>query len=163
MRADDAIEWRDDIGIAVVDRRDLGVDLSLLQVCLGVVARRGGGVEGRLRDGLPLHQIRLPFEVGFGLFHRRLCAGLGSLGLLKFQLVGIGLDCEQRRALLHEVAVLVVDRLQEPLHPRDEIDVLDGGGVAGSLEKARDRLLHRHADIDLRRWRRHKTILFACA
>ncbi len=38
MRTDDAVERRHHIGIAVIDRRDLGVDLGLLQICLGVVA-----------------------------------------------------------------------------------------------------------------------------
>ena len=32
MGTDDAVEWRDDIGIAVIDGRDLGVDLGLLQI-----------------------------------------------------------------------------------------------------------------------------------
>ena len=45
MRADDAVEWRGDMGIAVIDRRDLGVDLGLQQVRLRVVARRGGSIQ----------------------------------------------------------------------------------------------------------------------
>src|SRR6266704_2983902 len=101
MRADDAVERRDDVGIAVIDRRDLGVDLGLLQVGLGVVARRRGLIQRRLRDGLPRDQIRLALEVGFGLLQRGLCAGLGRLRLFKLQLVGLGLDREQRRAFLY--------------------------------------------------------------
>jgi len=83
------------------------------------------------------------------------------LRLLEFQLVGFRLDREQRRALLDQGAVLVVDRLQHALHPRDEIDVLDRRGIAGGLEKTRDGPLHRQGDINLRRRRRNKTILFA--
>ena len=39
MRADDTVEGCYDIGIAVIDRRNLGVDLGLLQVGLGIIAR----------------------------------------------------------------------------------------------------------------------------
>ena len=163
MRADDAVERRDDVGIAVIDRRDLGVDLGLLQVGLGVVARRRGLVQRRLRDGLPRDQIRLALEIGFGLLQRGLHAGLGRLRLLKLQLVGLGLDREQRRAFLDQCAVLIVDRLQHPLRPRDQIDRLDRSGVAGGLEIARDVPLHGQSDLHLRRRRRHKTILFAGA
>ena len=131
MRADDAVERRDDVGIAVIDRCDLGVDLGLLQVGLGVVARGCRGIQRRLRDGLPLHQIRLALEVSFRLLQRRLRAGLGRLRLLQLQLVGFGLDREQCRAFLYEGPVLIIDRLQKALHARDEIDRLDRSGVAG--------------------------------
>ena len=102
MRADDAVERRDDIGIAVIDRRDLGVGLRLLQVGLGVVARGGRGIERRLRNRLPRHQVRLALVVGFGLLQRRLGAGLGRLRLIELELVGFGLDREQRGALLDQ-------------------------------------------------------------
>jgi hypothetical protein len=125
MRADEAVERRDDIGIAVIDRRNLGIDLGLLQTGLRIVAGGGRRLEGGLRDGLLGHQFRLPLEVGFGLFHRRLRADLGGLRLLQFQLVGLGLDREQRRAFLDEAAVLVVDRLQKTLHACHEINALD--------------------------------------
>ena len=161
MRADDAVERRRDIGIAVIDRRDLGVDLGLLQVGLGVLARRRRSIERCLRDRLSLHQIRLPLEIGFGLLHRSLHAGFGGLRLIELQLVGFGLDREQRGAFLHEGAVLVVDRLQEALHARDQIDILDRRGIAGRLQIARDAALHRHGDLNFRRRRRHKSILFA--
>ena len=67
MRADDAVERRDNIGIAVINRRDLGVGLGLLQIGLGVVARRRRRIEGRLRDGLPGDQFGLTLVIGFGL------------------------------------------------------------------------------------------------
>ncbi len=139
---------------------DLGVRLGLQQIGLGVVARRRGGVERRLRDGLPLDQIRLPFEVSLGLLHRCLRAGFGCLGLFELQLVGIGLDREQRGAFFHQGAVLIVDRLQDPLHARDQIDILDRRGVAGRLEIARDGPLNRQSNFNLGWRRRHKTILF---
>ena len=153
----------DDIGIAVIDRRDLGVGLGLLQVGLGVVAGRSGGIERRLRDRLPRDQIDLALVVGFGLLQRRLRAGFRRLGLLEFQLVGSGSIVNSVVPCFHEAAVLVVDRLQHALHPRHEIDALDRRGVAGGFEITRDGPLHRHADIDLRRRRRHKAILFAAA
>ena len=147
MRADDAVERRDHIGIAVVDRRDLGVDLGLLQIGLRVVAVGRGGIERRLRDRLPLHQIRLALEIGFGLLQRCLRTGLGRLRLFELELVGVGLDREQRGAFLDESAVLVIDRLQKALHARDQIDGLDRRGVAGGIEKTRDGALHRQARL----------------
>ena len=163
MRADDAVEWRDNIGIAVIDRRDLGVGLGLLQIGLGVIAVGSGRIEGRLRDRLPGDQLGLTLVVGFGLLQGCLRTCLRRLGLLQFQLVGFGLDREQRRALFHKAAILVIDRLQYALHPRHKIDALDRRRVAGGFEITRDVLLHRQADIYLRRRRRHKTILFAAA
>jgi hypothetical protein len=161
VRSDDAVEGCCDIGVAVVDRRDLGVDLGLLQNGLRVVAGRGRGLERRLRDGLLLHQIGLALEIGFGLLHRGLRTGLRRLRLLQLQLVGVGLDREQGGSFLYEGTVLVIDRLQKTLHAGDEIDVLDRRGIAGRLQVTRDGSLRRLRDFDLWWWRRHKTILFA--
>jgi hypothetical protein len=107
---------------------------------------------------------RLEVDVSsVGLLQRRLRAGLRGLRLLELELVGVGLDGEQRRASLHELPVLVVDRLQHALYPRDEIDGVDGRGIAGGLEIARHRTLHRNGNVDLRRRRRYKAVLFAAA
>jgi hypothetical protein len=67
MCADDAVERRDNIGIAVIDRRDPGVGLGLLQIGLGVVACRRRRIEGCLRGGLLGNQAGLTLEVNFGL------------------------------------------------------------------------------------------------
>jgi hypothetical protein len=163
MRGDDAVERRSHLGIAVIDRGEPGVDLGLLQIGLGVVARRGRLIQRRLRDGLPLHQFGLTLEIEFGLSQGCLRAGFGGLRLFEPQFVGLGLDREQRGAFLHEGAVLVIDRLQEALHARDQIDALDRGSVAGRIEKARDRALHRQRDVHLRQRRRDKGVLFAAA
>ncbi len=133
MRGDEAVEGCGDLGVAVIDLGDLGVDLRLLQIGLGIVARGGGGIERRLRDRLAGDQIRLPLEIGFRLLDRGLRARLGGLRLFELELVGLGLDREQGRALLHEAAVLVVDRFQKTLHPRNQIDGFDRGGVAGGV------------------------------
>ena len=161
MRADDAVERRGHIGITVIDRRDLGIDLGLQQVRLRVVARRGGSIERGLGNGLPLDQFLLALVVRLGLPQRCLRAGFRGLRLFELQLVGVRLDREQGRAFLHEGAVLVVDRLQKALHARDQIDILDRRGVAGRFQIAREGPLHRHRDVDFRRRRRNKSILFA--
>ena len=161
MGADDAVERRGDIGIAEIDGGDLGVDLGLLQVGLGVVARRGGLIESGLRDRLPRDQIRLALVVGLGLFQRRLGAGFRRLRLLELEPVGLGLDREQRGAFLHEGTVLIVDRLQHPLHPCHQIDRLDRRGIAGRLQIAGNGALLGECDIDRRRWRRHERVLLA--
>jgi hypothetical protein len=161
MRADDAVERRGHMGIPVIDRRDLGVDLRLQQVRLRVVARRGGRIQRGLGNSLPLHQFLLSLEIRLGLSQRCLRAGLRRLRLLELQLVGFGLDREQGRAFLHKGAVLVFDRLQKTLNACNQIDILDRRGVTGRFQIARERPLRRHRDIDFRRRRRNKTILFA--
>jgi hypothetical protein len=88
-------------------------------------------------------------------------ACLGGLCLLEFQFVGFGFDREQRGACFHHGAVFIVDRLQDALHPGDEIDRLHRSGIAGGFEIARDVALHRQRNVHLRRRWRHKTILFA--
>ena len=163
MPGDGAVERCSHGGIAVIDRSEPGVGLGLLQIGPGVVVRRGRLIQRRLRDGLPLHQFGLALEIEFGLSQGCLCAGFGGLRLLELQFVGLGLDREQRGAFLHEGAVLVIDRLQEALHARDQIDALDRGSVAGRIEKARDRALHRQRDVHLRQRRRDKGVLFAAA
>jgi hypothetical protein len=81
--------------------------------------------------------------------------------LFELELVGLGLDREQRGALLYEVTVLVVDRLQKALNTRDKIDRLDRRGIAGGVEIARDLFLRGGGDVNLWRRRRHKSILLA--
>ncbi len=66
---------------------------------------------------------------------------------LELELIGLRLDREQLGALLDEGAVLIVDRLQEALHPRDEVDALDRRGVAGGLDVARHGALQLGAAI----------------
>jgi len=161
MGADNAVERRGDVGIAEIDGGDLGVDLGLQQVGLGVVARRGGLIEGGLRDRLARDQIRLAPVVGLGLFQRRLGARFGRLRLFELEPVGLGLDREQRGAILHEGSVLVADRLQHALHPRHHVDRLDRRGVAGRLQIAGNAALYGERDIDRRRRRRHERILLA--
>jgi hypothetical protein len=90
-------------------------------------------------------------------------AGLGGARLLELELVRLGLDDEQRRPLLHLVAVFVIDLLQKALHPRDQIGGVYGRGITGGLEVAGDFLLHRNGDGDLRRRRRHIPVLLSTA
>ena len=77
-------------------------------------------------------------------------ASLGSPRLLELEPVRLGLDDEKRCPLLHLLAVLVVDLLQKALHSRHQIGGANGGCVAGGLKVARDLLLHRTSDGDLR-------------
>src|SRR5262249_23348702 len=88
----------------------------------------------------------------FSLLQRGLGAGLGSSCLLELESVWLGLDDEERRPLLHLLAILVVDLLQEALHSRDQVGSADCGSVADGLEVACDLLLHRnrHADAPSR-------------
>jgi len=101
----------------------------------------------------------LPFVFRFRLLQCRLCGGLGGLRLLEPELVRLGLDDEEDRPLLHLVAVLIIDFLQESLYPRDQIGGVYRRGIAGGLEIAGDFLLYRHCDSNLRWWRRHIAVL----
>lgn len=62
MRTDNSVKWRNHVGIAIVHRGDFRVDLSLLQIGLGVIPRRRGLIERRLRHDLPRDEIRLTLE-----------------------------------------------------------------------------------------------------
>src|SRR5712692_9050893 len=123
----------------------------------------GGIVERRFGGDLPARELDLPLVLRFRLLQGCLGAGLGGLRLLELQFVGFRLDGEERRTLLHLVAVFVVDLLQEPLHPRDQIGGIDRGGIAGRFQITRDRLPHRNRDGDLRRRRRHIAIVLPAA
>jgi hypothetical protein len=101
----------------------------------------------------------LPFVFRFRLLQCRLCGGLGGLRLLEPELVRLGLDDEEDRPLLHLVAVLIIDFLQESLYPRDQIGGVYRRGIAGGLEIAGDLLLYRHRDSNLRWRRRHIAVL----
>ena len=108
-------------------------------------------------------QVSLALEFRLRLRQGRLRADDGRLRRVDLELVGLRLDREQRRALLDEVAVLVADRLHEALHARDEIDRVDRRGVAGRFEIARDLLLDRRGDRDLRRRRRGVLVVLAAS
>ncbi len=161
MRADDAVERRGHFRIAVIDLGDPGIRLRLLQIGAGIVAIRGGRIEGRLRHRLARHEVALALEVELGLLQRGLGAGFRGLGLVQLQFVGLGLDGEQGGAFLDEGAVGIIDRLQKARDARDQVDLLDGCGVAGRLEIARDRTLHGKRDVDLGRRRRRVGVLLA--
>jgi hypothetical protein len=101
MRTDDAIERCDDIGVTVIDRGDLGVDLGLLQIRLRIVTYGYGLIEIGLRRKLLGDQIGLTLVFRFSLFQGCLGACFGGLCLLQLQLVGFGFDGEERGALFH--------------------------------------------------------------
>src|SRR5262249_42528819 len=79
------------------------------------------------------------------------------------KLVRLRLDDEEGCSLLRLVAVLVIDLLQEALHPRDQIGGVYRRGIAGGLEIARDLLLHWNRNGDLGRGRRHIAVLLPAA
>jgi hypothetical protein len=162
-RRDDAVERRLHLRVAEVDRGLLGVDLRLPELGLRGIAVGERVVERLLRRDLAAGEIGLPLVFRFGLLQRGLGRGFGRLRLLELELVGLGLDHEQRSALLHLIAVLVVDLLQETRNPRDQVGGVDRRGIAGRLEIARDRLLQRDHDGDLRRRRRHVAVILPAA
>jgi hypothetical protein len=104
-------------------------------------------------------EFLLTGEFGFGVDQRRLGAILRCLCLLELDLVGLRLDHEQGRALLHRGAVLILDLLDVALHTRQELDGIHRRGVAGRLQIGRERLLQGKLDRHLRRRRRDEAVL----
>src|SRR5207247_9978920 len=67
---------------------------------------------------------------------------------------GGGVDQEWEIALVDDRAVLEVDRLQVPAHPRAHLDRIDGIETRRVLVPLGDLPRDRLDDLDLRRWRR---------
>src|SRR5262245_27523012 len=111
-RRDDAVEGSLHLRVAKVERGLRGIDLRLLEPGPRRVAIGGCIVERLLRRNLAAREVGLPFVFGLRLLQCRLRAGLSSARLLELELVRLGLDDEEDRALLHLVAVLVIDFLQ---------------------------------------------------
>jgi hypothetical protein len=153
-RRHDSVEGRLHLGVAEVERRLLGLDLGLLQLRRRRILVGGGIVERDLGRDLAARQLGLALVVGLRLFHRGLRAGLGGLRLLELELVRCRFDGEEGLAFLHLFPVLVIDRLQEALHARDQIGGVDRGDVTRGLKIAGNLLLHRQRHGHLRGRRR---------
>ena len=158
-RRDDAVEGRLDLRVAEVERGLRGIDLRLFEPGASRIAIGRCIVECLLRGDLAAREVGLAFIFRFRLLQCRLSGGLGGPRPLELEPVRLGLDDEKRCPLLHLVAVLVIDLLQEALHPRDQIGSIYRRGIAGGLEVAGDLLLHRNGDGDLRRRRRYVVVL----
>jgi hypothetical protein len=98
-------------------------------------------------------QIGLPLVFLLVLHQARLRADDGRFRGDHFELVRLGLDGEQRRALFDEIAIGIADRLHETLHARDQINRVDGRRIAGRLVIARDVLRDGRGNGDLGRRR----------
>src|SRR5690606_32292144 len=106
-------------------------------------------------------KIDLPLVVRLGLLRRSRSARLPRFGLLKCELIGLGLNDKQHLARLHGVAVLVFDLLQEALHARDQRCAVYGRSTSRGIEIARDRLLYRERQLYFRGRGRNERIFLA--
>ncbi len=159
MMGDDPVEGRRHVRVAEIDVGELdgglgAEDRGVRLVDVGLPLLNGG----LGREVLPAER-RLP--VVFGLVVGLLGFGVGErrLRLVELRLVLVALDAEELRSLGDDRPVLVVDRVQIALHARDEIDRIEGGGVAGELKVERGRLLDRLRHDDFRRRRRNVGVL----
>jgi len=109
------------MGIIIVERGKLGVDLRLDQIGLRRVARGERLIILLTAGGLGMHQGSLPVVVGLSLFEACLSASFRRLRLLELYVIGLRLDREEQCPLLHGCAVLVVHLLDEAGHARHEI------------------------------------------
>src|SRR5579885_1848155 len=151
---DYAVERRLHVGVTEIDLGLLFIGLGRLQVGLRRIARRQGLIIGHLGRNLSLKKISLPIEVLLLLQQSSLSARDGRFRGIDFQLVRLGLDREQRGALLDELAVGIADGLNKPLHARDQSNGIDRRRIAGRLEIARYVLLDRRGDDNFGRRRR---------
>ena len=85
--------------------------------------------------GRPAQRV-LPLKLRLGKADGRLRSRDLGFRLLDLCLVGRGLDDEEDVALLHHRAIFVVDFAQETYRPRDELDLIEGDGVAAQFEIA---------------------------
>jgi hypothetical protein len=154
-----AVEGSLHLGVTEVERGLRGIDLHLLEPGPRRVAIGRCIVERLLRRDLAARELGLPFVFRLRLLQRRLGADLGGARLLELELVRLRLDDEEGCTLLHRVAVLVIDLLQEALHPRDQVGCVYRRGITGGFEIAGDLLLHRHRHRDLGRRRRHIAVI----
>src|SRR5215831_592150 len=158
-RSDDAVEGSLYLGVTEVELGLRGIDLRLLEPGARRIAISRCVVERLLRCDLAARELGLPLVFRLRLLQRRLGAGLGGARLLELELVRLGLDDEEGCSFLDLVAVLVIDFLQEALHPRDQVGGVYRRGITGGFEIAGDLLLHRHRHRDLGRRRRHIAVL----
>ena len=158
MGGDHAIERRVHPRVGVFDRRLLRRRFGLLHVSPGRVPLRQSLVDRGLGREVLLPQLRLTDVFRLGLFDLRIRGGLRRLCLLQLAQIGKRLDGEQHIALLDHLAVLIADVLQEAGHSGDQIDLVDGGRVAGRFDIARDLLLCRRRDQYLGRRRCRKLV-----
>src|SRR5207248_925635 len=135
------------------------IDLGLVEPRPRGVAIGRGVVERCLGRDLAAGELGYALVLRFRLFQRRLGGGLRGPRLLELELVWLGLDGEQRGTLLHHVAVLVMNFLDEALHARDQVGAIHRRGVAGRLEIAGDRFRYGQRDRHLRRRRGHVTVV----
>ena len=146
-QADAAGDGRGDV---TVDQVQLGaVDLPLIGSDNALILRDQSLLRGELLlgDGVLFDQLLVTAEIHLRVLEQRLVADQGALGLLELHLVGARIDFEQRRALLHDIAFLVVDLHQLPVHARFHRDGIDGGDVAQTGDVLADIAadgLHRH-------------------
>ena len=150
MGRHDTVEGRGNVRVAKLDFRKLERCLCFLQVGAAFVAVLLRFVELGLPSelGRPAQRV-LPLKLRLGKVDGRLRGRDLGFRLLDLCLVGRGLDDEEDVALLHHRTVFVVDFAQETYGPRDELDLIEGDGVAGQFEIAGDQPLGglRHADL----------------
>ena len=147
--------------------------MGIVEIECGQPRRRFGLAEARLpavtggqrlivsglRRRLPGDQLLLPLKCGLRLLQCGARPALGGLRLVELELIGLGINGKEQRALLDQVAVPVVDLRDEARHPRHQVGGIHRHRVAGRLKIARHRLLRRHRHAHPRRRRRYIMIV----
>ncbi len=109
----------------------------------GAVAGGERGVELRLRRRVAAHELALALEAEFGVAKRRLVG-------LEVRLLDAVVDLDQRRALLHVLAGLEIDRDDDAADLRRDVDALRGAERADGGRARQPFLLARFRHRDAR-------------
>jgi hypothetical protein len=156
---DDAVERRGDLRISEIDGGKIQAGLRAFDRRVGLIELGLGILDARLRGELALTERRLARVLGLRVALLSLVGGERRLRLRELGLIGVALDDEEHRALLHQAPVLIIDLLEVALNACFEIDRVERLGVAGELDVTRHRPPHRLSDHDLRRGRRNVGVL----
>ena len=146
------VERRPDFGIAQVQLSQCHLRLSRQDIRLGTVLFEVPVIDINLRRCIPLEQSCVAADLGPGVEQRRLLQLKLRLSLLQLRLGPILLNRGEKITFLDQRSISEMQLLQKADDTRDQLDLVDRGGIAGDLEIVADGLdlgLH-HRD----RWRR---------
>jgi hypothetical protein len=135
---DPAGDRRDDAGVAEIELGGAHAGLGGLDRGRRRIAIRGRLIEIGTRAGLPIVELLAPLQRQLRVAQRRLGARLLRFGLLQRGFILRRLDREQQIVGLDVLSFGERDLLEEALHARAHVDLLNGLDTPDELEVLRD-------------------------
>ena len=128
------VEWRPHLRITEVELGDIDLRLGRSEFGFCFFRLKIPVVDNDLCRGAFLLQGRIAFNFRIGVEKRRLLRLDLGFGLRELSLVLLLLDREKQIALLDDRTVEEVNLVQISFHPGDQLDRVDGCGIAGELD-----------------------------